>query len=223
MSADRPPEGAQHRSAQHEGTPVSADRPSEGTPVSHSIVVAADVAPQPWRNGGGQTRELLAWPDANDWQLRISRADIGADGPFSAFPGVQRWFAVLSGAGVALQFAAGERLVRQSDAPLQFDGAAAPGCRLLDGATQDLNLMARAGTGCMQQVQAGQPWQDRFALRALYTAVPGHWHSGRASAELPAHALLWVQEADTEAWIFRPASHAASALAWWLGFRPGSA
>ncbi|MCY7307313.1 MAG: HutD family protein [Rhodoferax sp.] len=191
--------------------------------MKHQIVIAADVAPQPWRNGGGQTRELLAWPDANDWQLRISRADIEADGPFSAFPGVQRWFAVLRGVGVALRFADGERLLRQSDAPLQFDGAAAPGCRLLDGATQDLNLMARGGTGCMQQVLAHQPWQDRFALRALYTAVPGRWNTARASADLPAHTLLWAQEADTEAWTFQPASHVAEAKAWWLGFRPGGA
>ena len=59
--------------------------------------------PQPWRNGGGVTRELLAWPDGGDWRVRVSVADIDADGPFSAFPGVERWFAVLEGAGVALR------------------------------------------------------------------------------------------------------------------------
>ena len=51
-----------------------------------------------WRNGGGRTRELLAWPDAADWKVRVSVADVESDGPFSAFPGVQRWFAVLEGA-----------------------------------------------------------------------------------------------------------------------------
>jgi environmental stress-induced protein Ves len=50
---------------------------------------------QTWRNGGGSTRELLAWPEATDWQARISVAEITRDGPFSAFAGVQRWFAVL--------------------------------------------------------------------------------------------------------------------------------
>lgn len=30
--------------------------------------IALDTVPrQPWRNGGGSTRELLAWPDATDW------------------------------------------------------------------------------------------------------------------------------------------------------------
>jgi environmental stress-induced protein Ves len=35
--------------------------------------------------------------------LRISVAEITRDGPFSAFAGVQRWFAVLEGAGVMLR------------------------------------------------------------------------------------------------------------------------
>ena len=74
-------------------------------------VVRADaVEPQRWQNGGGLTRELLAWPDrggpGGDWALRISVADIGADGPFSAFAGVERWFAVLEGAGVRLSASA---------------------------------------------------------------------------------------------------------------------
>ncbi|MEO8526020.1 MAG: HutD family protein [Caldimonas sp.] len=50
----------------------------------------ADTAAQPWRNGGGVTRELLAWPGVGDWCVRVSIADIEADGPFSTFSGVQR-------------------------------------------------------------------------------------------------------------------------------------
>jgi environmental stress-induced protein Ves len=34
--------------------------------------------------------------------VRLSVADIERDGPFSAFAGLIRWFAVLSGAGVLL-------------------------------------------------------------------------------------------------------------------------
>jgi signal transduction histidine kinase len=40
MSAAGPPQGAQHRSAQREGTPVSAARPPEGAPVSGDVVAA---------------------------------------------------------------------------------------------------------------------------------------------------------------------------------------
>jgi hypothetical protein len=59
-----------------------------------------DVPPQPWKNGGGTTRELLAWPRPPAGGCELSVAEVAADGPFSRFEGVQRWFAVLQGAGV---------------------------------------------------------------------------------------------------------------------------
>ncbi|UUZ58495.1 HutD family protein [Nocardioides sp. B-3] len=49
-----------------------------------SVVRRSAVAPQPWANGGGTTRELLV---ADDGARRISLADIEQDGPFSSFPG----------------------------------------------------------------------------------------------------------------------------------------
>ena len=36
----------------------------------------ADCAFVPWRNGVGRTRELLAWPTAADWLVRVSVAEI---------------------------------------------------------------------------------------------------------------------------------------------------
>jgi hypothetical protein len=51
-----------------------------------------EVPDQPWRNGGGTTRELH-----RDQRWRLSVASISATGPFSTFPGVQRWFAVARG------------------------------------------------------------------------------------------------------------------------------
>jgi len=132
--------------------------------------IEADRIPAtPWRNGGGRTRELYTWPAGADWQLRISLADIEQDGPFSAFPGVQRHFAVLQGAGVRLQLPEGERLLRAGDAPLAFDGAAAPGCRLLDGATRDLNLMLQGVDGAMRLAD-DEPWSDEGCWRALFVA-----------------------------------------------------
>ena len=101
----------------------------------------ADCPPQPWRNGGGTTRELLAWPQAADWQLRVSVADIERDGPFSPFPGVDRWFAVIEGAGVELTCRAARSRSAPATRRCSFDGEAAPACRLLHGPTRDLNLM----------------------------------------------------------------------------------
>src|SRR4051812_3988364 len=90
------------------------------TPVAgwvHAVRIDTDdVPPSPWRNGGGVTRELLRVPVPDDagaaaggWLLRISLADIASDGPFSAFEGMDRWFAVVGGAGVRLAWPDGER------------------------------------------------------------------------------------------------------------------
>lgn len=174
------------------------------------MLIAADaVPPQPWRNGGGLTRELFAWPAGPDWRLRLSLADISRDGPFSAFPGVQRHFAVIEGGGVALQFADGERLLRAGDAPLAFDGALAPGCRLLAGATRDLNLMLRDLDGELRlaaadELDAHQGW------RAIFSAAGGELQAASGErwlmpprgllVDLPAGPLRW-QGAGPAYWI----------------------
>ncbi len=156
---------------------------------------ALDVTPQPWRNGGGRTRELVASPPGADWMLRVSLADIDVDGPFSAFPGVQRWFAVVAGAGVVLTLpgATGTRRLTTADEPFAFDGAAAPGCRLIDGPTRDLNLMLRGGLrGEMARARSGEPWTgSTWRWRACFTAGAARWQGGDAGVrELAPFTLL---------------------------------
>ena len=186
------------------------------------LIAAASVPAQAWRNGGGQTRELLTWPAGDAWQLRISRADIDRDGPFSAFPQVQRWFAELQGQGVVLDFAGEARTLRSSDEALCFDGAAAPGCRLLDGPTQDLNLMLRQGAGTVRRWQVGQAWSDGFVMRGLYTTVAGRWVCDSQAIDLAADSLMWWDTAATGPWTFLPDPASPGGNAWWLGFTPRS-
>jgi environmental stress-induced protein Ves len=202
-------------------------------PSDIHVVKADTAAPQAWRNGGGQTRELMTWPAGKDWQLRISRADIEAEGPFSAFNGVDRWFTVLEGEGVVLHFS-GDRTntvtLRNYDMPFHFDGALAPMCTLLNGPTQDLNLMARAGSSTMQAAQEAVPWSEGHTVRGLYTTGAGVWHAGltnvngnlrdnTVSVALQARSLLWCDLAsDTRPWTFTPGT--AGARAWWLGYTP---
>ena len=107
------------------------------------LTALADVAATPWRNGGGITRELAVWPPQGDWHWRISVAEVAASGPFSRFEDVERWFAVLSGAGVRLDIAGNAHTLNDNSAPLQFDGGADTQCTLLGGPTQDFNLMVR--------------------------------------------------------------------------------
>jgi environmental stress-induced protein Ves len=185
--------------------------------VTTSLISVATVVPQAWRNGGGQTRELLVWPAQGPWRLRISRADIGADGPFSAFAGVTRWFAVLRGHGVALTMQGQRREMRISDNALRFDGALAPECELLDGPTEDLNLMAIGGDSVMHKVTADMPWDPDLPMRGLYTTVGGLWQSPHHTCTIDPHTLLWEPDSTPGAWRFAPAA-GSNASAWWLGY-----
>ena len=181
----------------------------------------ADTAPQPWRNGGGSTRELLAWPSATPWQLRLSVADIAADGPFSVFAGVQRWFAVLQGAGVALTIDGHTHRQLLGYAPLCFDGAASTDCRLLDGPTQDLNLMLRQCSGGLLPALPGQSWQPPGAVCGLFARSAGQCHitpthgTEPSTLAVPAMALLWFDGAPARlGW--QPAAPDTLPQAWWL-------
>jgi uncharacterized protein len=184
-----------------------------------NVVALASVQAQPWRNGGGMTRELLAWPEGAAWQCRISVADIERDGDFSAFPGVERWFAVIEGAGVELGFEAGPVPLSPKSEPCKFDGTAAPGCRLLAGPTRDLNLMAQQATGHgrMQRVLPGQAWHSSAALRAVFCTGALQLHRGtQAAISLPAASLAWTEHDAGTPWHTTQLSGAAPA--WWLAF-----
>ncbi|MBN8508415.1 MAG: HutD family protein [Burkholderiales bacterium] len=186
-------------------------------------VVRCDaVEPQPWKNGGGLTRELLAWPAGHAWSLRISVADIGADGPFSAFPGVERWFAVLEGAGVLLSLPDGRRMVQADSVPLKFRGETAPRCELLDGPTRDLNLMImrEAGRGGMQRAHAGEDFAPHAAFRALFSADALTLQiDGADAARVPAMSLLWADGGAHGVWRLVAES---PPRAWWIHFEPSA-
>ena len=175
-----------------------------------------DIAAQPWRNGGGVTRELLTWPTIGSWQVRVSIATIDRSGPFSAFPGVQRWFAVLSGAGVRLALADGLRHVRQGDEPVCFNGEDAPACDLLEGSTNDLNLMAQrdAGTAYMRRALAGSAVEGRTKWRGLYTAEALVLQVDGVARALEAGTLAWSDHPATSTWRLK-----STTSAWWLTLR----
>lgn len=65
----------------------------------------ADYTRQPWKNGRGITTELLHMVDpvSGATLLRLSRASVVEDGPFSLFPGIERNLTVLTGKGFRLQ------------------------------------------------------------------------------------------------------------------------
>lgn len=191
------------------------------SPTVLQTVRLADVEPQPWRNGGGFTQELLAWPNASDWQCRISVARIDQNGSFSAFPGVERWFTVLSGEGVVLRFGKRRTMLTAGSEPLRFEGASAPGCDLLDGPTQDLNLMLRsdAGRGAMRGAQAGVPWHSDAPLRAVFVLDDCQLQTDQQPPQpLSAGTLAWGEQAAGQSWLLSAVP--PGTRAWWLHFKP---
>jgi uncharacterized protein len=181
------------------------------------IIQLDDIPSQPWRNGGGATHQLLAWPAPHDWTIRISVARIDHNGPFSVFPGIDRWFAVVLGAGVALQLADARMALTHDSEPLHFDGAVAPDCELLDGATSDLNLMVRRdrGAGLMVRALSNADWHAPAGFRAVFTAEPAALViDDTPPVLLRAGDLAWTGDASSRPW--RVTSRDAPVRAWFL-------
>lgn len=165
--------------------------------MTWSLIRLSDAPTVPWRNGGGTTRELAAWPAGEGWAWRISVAQVAADGPFSHYPGVQRWFAVVQGPGVRLAVDGQVQEVDAASAPLAFDGAAAVDSWLLAGPTQDLNLMVRRerARGAMARLRGPQRFvtgaDGVIAVYALDAPTTLHGRGGDARVELPPQSLAW--------------------------------
>lgn len=175
----------------------------------HSVALA-HCPPQPWRNGSGVTRELLAWPQAQDWALRVSVADIDRSGPFSAYAGIDRCFAVIEGAGVRLDLPAGTHTLDAGDEPIAFAGEAAPGCHLIDGPTRDLNLMLRRDgmQARMQRAPAGAELDGSTRWRGLYTADAALLECDGVAEPVPAGSLVWSDDGQASRWVVRQAARA---------------
>lgn len=133
-----------------------------------------------WRNQFGWTREIVRMSRQNeagldrpipgeDWDWRLSIAEIERDAPFSAFPGIDRELVLLSGNGLRLRFDDGEvhELLPPHD-KLRFAGERAVQGELLDGLTLDFNLMWRR-----DRVRA-ELWHRPLVGPMVIFADPGH-------------------------------------------------
>lgn len=158
----------------------------------HEVPLDSAVA-TPWRNGGGTTRELLAWPHGSEWNVRVSVARIAASGSFSSFPHTARWFAVLSGDGVKLRVDGREHMLSLESQPFSFDGGPATDCVLAGGPTDDFNLMLRGREGVMARVHGRQP---RDCRKGALVGVYSHdheviFHAVQVRHVIPPRTLAW--------------------------------
>lgn len=109
------------------------------------LLKAATREIKPWKNGGGRTSEVFSFPPGSgmdDFEWRISIADVDADGPFSIFPMVERHIVILAGT-LCLRFDDSDRVISAGDAPFSFSGSLPVVGNLTGGPVRDLNLMVR--------------------------------------------------------------------------------
>ncbi|ALV41808.1 hypothetical protein AU252_12115 [Pseudarthrobacter sulfonivorans] len=114
------------------------------------IIRFAELRSEPWRNGGGVTRELASHPKAASaqdgaWDWRVSIADVSKAGDFSAFPGMERVLTVIDGE-LLLLTVDGDEHPLEKYRPFRFSGEAAAHGALPTGDIRDLNVIARTGS-----------------------------------------------------------------------------
>jgi environmental stress-induced protein Ves len=109
----------------------------------------------PWKNRGGVTSEIAVHPrqaGLEDFDWRVSCAQVDSAGPFSRFPGIDRIIVILEGElSLEVEGSAAVVLSPQS-APWEFPGDVATAGSPVGGAVQDLNVMTRRGR-CSARVQ----------------------------------------------------------------------
>jgi environmental stress-induced protein Ves len=115
--------------------------------VSFRIVRAADMKPQPWKNGMGVTREIARFPvdaGSDDFIWRISVAEVNSAAPFSTFPGIDRQIVLLDGDGFTMTLDGRQQHALTTPLePFAFAGEAQVDVAMAGGATRDFNLMVR--------------------------------------------------------------------------------
>lgn len=153
----------------------------DATSVRH--LTAADYRTTAWRNGNGRTTEIAVSPDGagveDDFDWRVSTADVTADGPFSSFPGYQRSLSLLRGGGLYLDCGReGDIELREPFKPVSFSGDSEITSRLLGAAVRDLNLIYK---------------RDKIAGRVGFLTIEGVPLQSESDAET---LVLYLAEGD---------------------------
>ena len=173
----------------------------------------------PWKNGGGVTREIVCQPmgsGISDFDWRVSIAHIASDGPFSAFPGVDRIITLLSGGGVHLKSKDHDvnHLLNEPLLPFAFKGETNINASLLDEDCHDFNVMTRRSTCSnvsLKIVRTACDWPT--SSHGLFLAVHGHWQlNGSNDEHLAPQQGLWWSDSSL-AWKLLPQSPDATLIA----------
>lgn len=98
---------------------------------------------QSWKNLLGITHEIWRDPDTDDFDVRVSLAEVTESGPFSQFPGYHRWTFFVGPAPIRL----GEVTLDEPGHHISSRGTAPIEAELHAGPTFLLNVLSRTGLG----------------------------------------------------------------------------
>ncbi len=131
------------------------------------VIDTSKLTPAPWKNAGGSTRTLAVSPEGagfENFDWRVSIADVKKSGDFSVFPGVNRTILLLDGRGMMLHNSDGS--IHPLTAPFRpwtLRGDERVWACLLNGSARDFNVMVRRG-----RAQASvHVWQTAVSLEDL--------------------------------------------------------
>ncbi|MBB5019193.1 hypothetical protein HNQ59_002491 [Chitinivorax tropicus] len=166
------------------------------------ILLAHQYAVRPWKNGGGQTRDIIVSPpgadfDKLDW--RASMAQIEQPGPFSAFPGLDRSLTLLAGERLNLHEQDHCYTLTPHAPSIDFTGETVFDATIPDGPVLDFNVMSRRNR-CQHQLQRRTLHQTQTLCRTgealLVFVVAGRLDIADSGLSLGLHDALLLTEAD---------------------------
>lgn len=127
-----------------------------------------DYRLMPWKNGAGMTREIQRFPPEDDnFQWRLSMAEVAQAGEFSRYQGYQRLLSVLRGRGMTLHIDAASGVTLNAFDTEAFSGNSRVDSELVDGPILDFNLIYQP-----ERFDATLSWQT-VDTQAQYRLRPG--------------------------------------------------
>lgn len=131
------------------------------------ILTTQDYRNMPWKNGQGSTLELARshGEGLDDFDWRVSIADVKAAGSFSFFQNRQRIIGVLEGEGLTLHVDKNPAVTLKQKEFFAFNGESEVYAELIQGAIRDFNVIYNP-----EKYQARLQWVN--------TALINSWVSG---------------------------------------------
>ena len=151
----------------------------------------------PWANGRGTSYEIASdRNEAEEWTWRLAMAPVNEDGPFSRIECVNRFLAVVEGAGMLLSVDR-KKLQCQPMQVVRFRGDAITEAMLTDGPILDVNLMIRRKEADGEMTIVSQVGPLEVASIVVAVGGSAQVQCGDSTIDLEPHDSILDCDAET--------------------------